>query len=49
MGSGPDNAYALYNLTRDNITEWEGETPAWQYVPEDPYEWLDAAWPNGYN
>jgi hypothetical protein len=38
----------LYNLTRDNILEWEGETPEWQYVPDDPYEWLDAAWPNGY-
>jgi hypothetical protein len=49
MGSGPDTAYAVYNLTRDNITEWTGETPEWQYVPEDPYEWLDAAWPNGYN
>jgi hypothetical protein len=48
MGSGPDSAYALYNLTRDNILEWEGETPEWQYVPDDPYEWLDAAWPNGY-
>ena len=50
MGSGPDPKYALYNLTRDNILQWEeGTKPKWQYIPADPYPWLAQAWPKGYN
>ncbi|KAH7381105.1 family 3 polysaccharide lyase [Cadophora sp. MPI-SDFR-AT-0126] len=47
IGTGPDLKYALYNLTRDNIVPFEGEVTN-QYVPEQPYEWLATAWPNGY-
>jgi hypothetical protein len=43
VGTGPDEKYALYNLTRDRITEFEGEILN-QYVPEEPYEWLSDYW-----
>jgi hypothetical protein len=45
VGTGPDEKYALYNLTRDHITEFEGEILN-QYVPEEPYEWLGLYWSN---
>ncbi|OAL49453.1 family 3 polysaccharide lyase [Pyrenochaeta sp. DS3sAY3a] len=44
VGTGPDEKYALYNLTRDNLTEYAGEVLN-QYVPEDPYPWLAEFWP----
>lgn len=47
IGTGPDVKYALYNLTRDHIAPFNG-TVTNQYVPEEPYEWLATAWPNGY-
>ncbi|KAL2063164.1 hypothetical protein VTL71DRAFT_6236 [Oculimacula yallundae] len=47
IGTGPDEKYALYNLTRDNIVPFDGKVTN-QYVPEDPYEWLTTAWPEGY-
>jgi hypothetical protein len=46
VGTGPDEKYALYNLTRDHLTDYEGEILN-QYTPEDPYEWLDEFWPEG--
>ncbi|KAF2852903.1 polysaccharide lyase family 3 protein [Plenodomus tracheiphilus IPT5] len=45
VGTGPDEKYALYNLTRDSITDFEGEVLN-QYTPEDPYEWLGEFWPS---
>ncbi|KZL87447.1 polysaccharide lyase family 3 protein [Colletotrichum incanum] len=48
IGTGPDEKYALYNETRDSITEWDG-TVTNAYVPEEPYEWLEAYWPEGFN
>jgi hypothetical protein len=45
VGTGPDEKYALYNLTRDHITEFSGEILN-QYVPEEPYEWLGLYWTN---
>ncbi|OHE94904.1 polysaccharide lyase family 3 [Colletotrichum orchidophilum] len=48
VGTGPDEKYALYNETRDAITEWEG-TVENAYEPEEPYEWLEAYWPDGFN
>ncbi|KAK7450380.1 polysaccharide lyase family 3 [Colletotrichum acutatum] len=48
VGTGPDQKYALYNETRDAITEWEG-TVENAYEPEEPYEWLEAYWPDGFN
>lgn len=47
MGSGPDVKYAIYNLTADSITEWDGKIKN-QYVPKDPYPWVAKAWPQGY-
>ncbi|KAL3424533.1 pectate lyase [Phlyctema vagabunda] len=47
VGTGPDEKFALYNMTRDSIVEWDG-TVTNQYVPEEPYEWLAQAWPEGY-
>lgn len=44
VGTGPDEKYALYNLTRDAITEFNG-TATNVYEPEDPYEWLAEFWP----
>ncbi|XP_014555032.1 polysaccharide lyase family 3 protein [Bipolaris victoriae FI3] len=46
VGTGPDEKYALYNLTRDHVTEFEGEILN-QYVPEEPYEWLGTYWKEG--
>lgn len=48
MGSGPDVKYAIYNLTADRITVWDGKIKG-QYIPENPYSWVKKAWPNGYN
>jgi hypothetical protein len=48
VGTGPDEKYALYNLTRDRITEFEGEVLN-QYTPEEPYEWLSEFWPESNN
>ncbi|KAK1464091.1 polysaccharide lyase family 3 [Colletotrichum melonis] len=48
VGTGPDQKYALYNETRDAITEWEGIVEN-AYEPEEPYEWLEAYWPDGFN
>ncbi|KAJ0141563.1 putative pectate lyase D [Colletotrichum tanaceti] len=48
IGTGPDEKYALYNLTRDAITEWDG-TVTNAYEPEEPYEWLETYWPDGFN
>ncbi|KAJ0313223.1 hypothetical protein COL516b_000154 [Colletotrichum fioriniae] len=48
VGTGPDQKYALYNETRDAITEWGG-TVENAYEPEEPYEWLEAYWPDGFN
>ncbi|KAI6713382.1 hypothetical protein JHW43_004099 [Diplocarpon mali] len=47
VGTGPDEKYALYDLTRDGVTEWDGKI-ANQYTPTEPYEWLAQAWPEGY-
>ncbi|KAI7331430.1 hypothetical protein KC315_g5119 [Hortaea werneckii] len=44
VGTGPDEQYALYNLTRDRITEYDGEALN-VYIPEDPYPWLAEVWP----
>lgn len=44
VGTGPDEQYALYNLTRDRITEYDGEALN-VYMPEDPYPWLAEVWP----
>ncbi|RMY36138.1 hypothetical protein D0866_04133 [Hortaea werneckii] len=44
VGTGPDEQYALYNLTRDRITEYDGEASN-VYMPEDPYPWLAEVWP----
>ncbi|KAF1361883.1 family 3 polysaccharide lyase [Lizonia empirigonia] len=44
VGTGPDEKYALYNLTRDAITEFNG-TVTNAYEPEEPYEWLSEFWP----
>jgi hypothetical protein len=46
VGTGPDEKYALYNFTRDHLTDFEGEILN-QYVPENPYEWLEEFWPEG--
>ncbi|KAI6777298.1 hypothetical protein HG530_001243 [Fusarium avenaceum] len=48
VGNGPDEKYALYNETRDNITKYKGKV-AGVYEPEDPYEWLEEFWPEGFN
>ncbi|KAJ4317241.1 hypothetical protein N0V84_007460 [Fusarium piperis] len=48
IGNGPDEKYALYNETRDHITDFEGKVTN-QYEPEDPYEWLSEFWPEGFN
>jgi hypothetical protein len=45
VGTGPDAKYALYNVTRDHITVFNG-TVLNQYVPENPYEWLGEFWPS---
>jgi hypothetical protein len=44
IGTGPDEKYALYNVTRDKVTEFDG-TARDVYTPEEPYEWLSAFWP----
>lgn len=48
MGSGPDEVYARYNLTRDNVIESFDGTVTDVYEPEDPYEWLEEFWPDGF-
>ncbi|EQB50608.1 hypothetical protein CGLO_09934 [Colletotrichum gloeosporioides Cg-14] len=48
IGNGPDLKYALYNETRDAITEYDGEVLN-AYEPEEPYEWLEDFWPEGFN
>lgn len=48
MGSGPDEVYARYNLTRDNIVESFNGSVTNIYEPEDPYEWLEEFWPDGF-
>ncbi|TDZ37516.1 putative pectate lyase D [Colletotrichum spinosum] len=48
IGTGPDEKYALYNETRDAITDFEGEVLN-AYEPEEPYEWLEEFWPEGFN
>ncbi|KAF6835657.1 pectate lyase [Colletotrichum plurivorum] len=48
VGTGPDEKYALYNETRDAITEFDGEVLN-VYEPEEPYEWLEEFWPEGFN
>lgn len=48
VGTGPDEKYALYNLTRDRITEFKGEVEN-QYIPVDPYPWLGEFWTEGSN
>ncbi|KAH7324773.1 pectin lyase fold/virulence factor [Stachybotrys elegans] len=47
MGSGPDEKYALYNETRDSIVAFNGDVTN-RYEPEDPYEWLEEFWPDGF-
>ncbi|KAF2631807.1 polysaccharide lyase family 3 protein [Macroventuria anomochaeta] len=44
IGTGPDEKYALYNITRDQITGFNG-TATNVYTPEEPYEWLSEFWP----
>lgn len=44
IGTGPDEKYALYNMTRDAITGFNG-TATNVYTPEKPYEWLSEFWP----
>lgn len=39
VGTGPDEKYALYNMTRDHITTFNG-TVVGAYVPQDPCPWL---------
>lgn len=49
IGTGPDEKYALYNTTTDNIDlEFDGK-PTNVYEPENPYEWLEDYWPDGFN
>lgn len=48
VGNGPDEKYALYNETRDNITKFKDEVKL-AYEPENPYEWLEEFWPEGFN
>ncbi|KAI8265637.1 Pectate lyase E [Colletotrichum sp. SAR11_239] len=48
IGNGPDLKYALYNETRDAITDYDGEVLN-AYEPEEPYEWLEDFWPKGFN
>ncbi|KAF4474317.1 Pectate lyase E [Colletotrichum fructicola Nara gc5] len=48
IGNGPDLKYALYNETRDAITDYDGEVLN-AYEPEEPYEWLEDFWPEGFN
>ncbi|KAF5518097.1 Pectate lyase E [Colletotrichum aenigma] len=48
IGNGPDLKYALYNETRDAITDYDGEILN-AYEPEEPYEWLEDFWPEGFN
>ena len=49
MGEGPDEFFARYNVTRDNIIEeFDGEVEVQKYEPEDPYEWLEEFWPDGF-
>ncbi|KAF6805914.1 pectate lyase [Colletotrichum musicola] len=48
VGTGPDEKYALYNETRDAITDFDGEVLN-VYEPEEPYEWLEEFWPEGFN
>ncbi|KAH7077721.1 pectin lyase fold/virulence factor [Paraphoma chrysanthemicola] len=45
VGTGPDEKYALYNLTRDRITTFNG-TVLSQYKPANPYPWLGEFWPS---
>jgi hypothetical protein len=45
VGTGPDEKYALYNMTRDRITTFNGSVLS-QYVPKDPYPWLGEFWPS---
>jgi hypothetical protein len=45
VGTGPDEKYALYNMTRDRITTFNG-TVLKQYVPANPYPWLGEFWPS---
>ncbi|KAF3010613.1 hypothetical protein E8E13_003157 [Curvularia kusanoi] len=44
IGTGPDEKYALYNMTRDAITLFDG-TATNTYTPKEPYEWLPEFWP----
>ncbi|CAI0643089.1 unnamed protein product [Colletotrichum noveboracense] len=48
IGNGPDLKYALYNETRDAITDYDGEVLD-AYEPGEPYEWLEDFWPEGFN
>ncbi|KAL3294320.1 pectate lyase [Colletotrichum asianum] len=48
IGNGPDLKYALYNETRDAITDYDGEVLN-ASEPEEPYEWLEDFWPEGFN
>lgn len=48
MGDGPDEFYARYNITRDNIVESFNGSAVDIYEPEDPYEWLEEFWPDGF-
>ncbi|KAF2033710.1 pectin lyase-like protein [Setomelanomma holmii] len=45
VGIGPDEKYALYHMTRDRITTFNG-TVLKQYVPANPYSWLGEFWPS---
>ena len=48
IGDGPDEMYALYNKTRDNIEDsFDGEVTN-VYEPDEPYEWLEDYWPDGF-
>lgn len=49
MGSGPDEVFALFNTSRDNVIEgFDGSVEFDVYEPEDPYEWLEEFWPDGF-
>lgn len=49
MGDGPDEVFARYNLTRDNIIEsFDGSVEFDVYEPEEPYDWLEEFWPDGF-
>ena len=48
IGEGPDEMYALYNMTTDSIAESFNGTVTNVYEPEDPYEWLEEFWPEGF-